>query len=163
MKNIDHMSHVISGYPNYETRGGLIYRRGKSEPRKSSTNPCGYEVITLFEGGRRKSHSVSNLICEAVYGPRPSVNHHCCHNDGDRSNNIPSNLRWATAVENNADKVQHGTWQGGEANGRAIVSEEDVLLIRSDERPYKVIAEQYGIAKVTVSAIRRRLIWSHVV
>lgn len=55
--------------------------------------------------------AVHTLVLEAFAARRPA-GMQCAHNDGDRSNNALSNLRWATPKENNADKRQHGTAGG---------------------------------------------------
>lgn len=51
---------------------------------------------------------VHRLVLEAFVGPCPD-GHECAHQDGDPANNNLSNLRWATKVENQADRRRHGT------------------------------------------------------
>lgn len=44
----------------------------------------------------------------------------------------------------------------------AKVTSEQVLAIRADARPDRIIAKDYGISRPTVSAIQARKAWSHV-
>jgi len=50
----------------------------------------------------------------------------------------------------------------GELHQAAKLTEEDILNIRSDKRPQRVIAKDYGVHQVTISEIKRRKIWAHV-
>lgn len=85
------------------------------------------------------------------------------HLDGDPSNNALANLEWGTAAENAADRVRHGTAPRGAEAGRARLSESDVRSIRSlsATRSQQSIADEFGVAQTTVSAIVRGLIWRH--
>lgn len=49
----------------------------------------------------------------------------------------------------------------GEYNGRAKLTEVDVLSILQDPRPYPVIASEYGIHRESVGNIKRRITWTH--
>ena len=54
------------------------------------------------------------------------------------------------------------TGKRGSFNGRAKITEIDVRIIRTDSRPQIVIAAEYGIAQTTVSGIKLRKLWSHI-
>ncbi len=47
-------------------------------------------------------------MLEAFVGRAPDGTE-ACHNDGDSSNPVLSNLRWDTHAANNLDQVRHGT------------------------------------------------------
>lgn len=51
-----------------------------------------------------KNHYVHRLICEAFHGPCPSDKNTVDHIDRDRTNNHPSNLKWASRTENNLNR-----------------------------------------------------------
>lgn len=75
----------------------------------------GYAIVALSYGdivGRK--HPVHRLVALAFHGQPPNTAHLVAHNDGDPKNNHYSNLRWATHVENYADRVKHGTAKYGE-------------------------------------------------
>jgi len=50
---------------------------------------------------------VHRMICLAFNGA-PGDGLHAAHRDGDKQNNEPSNLYWATVAENNRDVIRHG-------------------------------------------------------
>jgi hypothetical protein len=52
---------------------------------------------------------VHRLVLLAFRGEPPTPHHECAHWNGDPSDNSIGNLRWATKVENHADRWRHGT------------------------------------------------------
>lgn len=92
------------------TSSGVKRRyRGKTLT-PATANKWGHRVVNLCgKGGRvtQKVHQVHTLVLTAFVGPRPE-GMECCHQDGDPSNNILSNLRWDTPSSNNYDTVKHG-------------------------------------------------------
>lgn len=73
--------------------------------------PCGrhgYMAVFLCNApAPTKRYRVHHLVLEAFVGPRPP-GYHGCHNNGERLDNRPENLRWDTVTENNRDIVRHG-------------------------------------------------------
>ena len=115
-----------------------------------------YEVSDM---GRVKS--LHRVVLLAFRGP-PPAGHECAHNDGTRDNNELENLRYATRVENCADKVRHGTHCRGENSGMAKLTREDVFAIRRDKRVSRVIAIDYGVASSAIRRVKNGLRWSSV-
>lgn len=76
------------------------------KPFRSSA--VGYLSVNLRADGRTQMKRIHVAVLEAFIGPRPAgmVG---CHNDGNRDNNMPSNLRWDTPAANITDLVRHGT------------------------------------------------------
>lgn len=64
--------------------------------------------VTLHFAGRQRTRLVHRLVLDAFVGPRPEGTEGC-HWDGDPANNRLDNLRWATHLDNEADKARHGT------------------------------------------------------
>lgn len=106
----------------------------------------------------------SRHICEAVYGPPPTPRHEAAHSCGRGHDGCvnPRHLRWATHVENEADKIVHGTSQHGERNRQAKLSREQVDEVRAlaGAQSQRQIAERYGITQSAVSMIQRGLRWT---
>ena len=130
---------------------------------KQFSNGNGYQGVSLSNlcnGYNPKRLYVHSLVLESFVGPRPN-GHQAAHNDGDRSNNRLSNLRWATVSDNLADKLDHGTHQFGEQNPVAILSEADVLSIR--HRYYRgigaTLAREYGVNPGTIYSIVKKRNW----
>lgn len=115
------------------------------------------------DGRRQYLHAVA---CEMANGPRPvvpGVRIETAHSCGVRSCINPRHLRWATAAENSADKIQHGTTNRGERSASSRLTEHDVRAIRAARkagRPLKTIAAQYGVAISTVANITYRTKWA---
>lgn len=82
--------------------GGSRLARG--QVLRPDVNRQGYLRVRL--AGR--AVSVHSLVAETFIGPRPD-GLQVCHNDGDKNNNTPSNLRYDTASANVRDCVRHGT------------------------------------------------------
>jgi hypothetical protein len=68
-----------------------------------------YQYVRLHGRNRRVHH----LVLEAFIGPRPE-GMETRHIDRNPRNNVLSNLRWGTKLENAADKHRHGTMLRGE-------------------------------------------------
>lgn len=66
-----------------------------------------YATVTLSMHGKQTRRRVHHLVLEAFVGPRPA-GYFACHNDGIRTHNRLSNLRWDTPSANTKDTVRHG-------------------------------------------------------
>jgi uncharacterized protein YjcR len=75
----------------------------------------------------------------------------------------PDHLWLGTDADNVRDRDQKGRRRAfaGEANNMTKLTESEVRAIFSDPRQQREIAEDYGIDKTTVSAIKRRKNWRH--
>lgn len=104
---------MIADAPEYKVsdRGRVM---GKRFGRPLKPGYCrGYARYILCVDGRHINRTAHSLVCEAFNGPRPSPGMHCAHRDGDKSNNTPENLYWATPKENSDDRERHGrTFRG---------------------------------------------------
>jgi hypothetical protein len=65
-------------------------------------------MVALKVDGKSTSFLVHRLMAIAFLG-EPPPGCEVCHNDGDGTNNVLSNIRWGTRSENILDSVQHGT------------------------------------------------------
>jgi hypothetical protein len=79
----------------------------RSRVLKPGVNDRGYLVVILADtfNGRRATKKVHRLVCEAFNGAPPE-GHEVAHNDNDKFNNVPANLRWATHYDNIQDLVR---------------------------------------------------------
>lgn len=135
---------------------------------KVGRTKLGYGQVTLAEP-RRKRY-VHDLVATAFLGSRPT-GADVAHWDNDGMNNCVSNLRWATAVENMADKLRHGTHNRGERSGTHKLSVEQVAEIRARYGPHaryrrgletqRSLAAEYGITWQQVGLIVRGDRWNY--
>lgn len=111
-----------------------------------------------------KTLEVNRLICEGRHGPPPSPEHEAAHEcgNGHLACCNPLHLRWDTHTGNQRDRVAHGTSNRGEQSGLAKLTEDQVRHIRSlrGKMPYRLIAEMFGVAAPTISAICNRYSWA---
>lgn len=138
---------------------------------KQFLDPKGYYTAILQDKAHsRKRHArIHALVLEAFIGPRPS-GYVCRHLDGNRTNNVPSNLAWGTCQENAQDAVKHGTMLGregprGERQGLSKLKAEDIPAIRAryaagERQP--AIARDYEVSQTTISCVVTNRTWWHI-
>ena len=122
-------------------------------------NQDGYGRVGV--GGTK--HLVHRLSYELHVGPIPPnqiIRHTCdvpsCCN--------PEHLIPGSHADNSADRDSRGRAAShkGEDNGRAKLTDTDVIHIRRDTRTHRAIAEEYGISRPAVGMIKRGCTWQHV-
>lgn len=84
-------------------RGSLLLRRGRVVAKYFQPRDDAKRLGTVL---------FHRAVLGAFVGPCPD-GMECCHGDGNPLNNVLSNLRWDTHVENIRDSMRHGTWFGG--------------------------------------------------
>lgn len=176
-----------AGFPDYlvysdgrvtrATAGKCAKRYPAGAVLQGTLNPTGYRVYNLLLDGVMKQVRANRLVLETFCGPPPSPHHEAAHGDGDRLNNALANLRWATRIENEADKLRHGTTARGARHGsktkpetflrgeqlpQSKLRECDVQHIRTSPLTGAALAVELRVSPTLVSAIRRRKAWRHV-
>lgn len=156
--------------------------RVRSEPTASTTsgrqrgrvlsptaNRKGYLVFRVcLSGGVRWQTRVHQVVAAAFIGARPDgmqVN----HKDGDKRNNRPDNLEYATCLDN----IRHCWANGlhtadhcrGTLNNKAKLSEDDVRTIRAiyPAKSLRQLASMFGVSVQNIACIVKRKTWAHVV
>jgi hypothetical protein len=132
------------------------------EPRiiEGWVNSHGRRYVTL----RARSQPVGRVICSAFHGPA-SLKYDAAHYDGDKLNNRPDNLRWATRAENEADKNRHGTRHRGSQLWFSKLTEDGVRAIRSfreSGRSYSWLAAEFQVSMSSIVAVLKGRTWKHV-
>lgn len=130
-----------------------------------TNNPShAYLKCGLILNGKLKRFSVHQLILLAFRGPCPT-GMESAHLNGNAKDNPIENLAYKTKLENEGDKLAHGTRPRGEHGGVSRLTTDEVRLIRSDLRRGITaikLAEQYGVHPSTISQIRHGKTWRHV-
>lgn len=123
-------------------------------------NKKGYARVNI----RGKIYMVNRVIWYLHHGePGDEILHMC---DNPPCGEI-SHLRTGTSAENAADKMAKGRYgpsRAGENNGKAILTESQVAIIKGlkGKIPYKVIAEEYGVSLGCIKLIMCGRNWSNV-
>lgn len=159
----------MTKYSDLQTIDGPFWSkveiRGNDDcwPWVASINRYGY-------GQFSSGHSYSQLKTSKAHrvswtlrnGPIPSSLHvlHKCDNPLCVN---PDHLFLGTPFDNMADKVAKGRQAHlkGTSNGHTKLTEAQVLAIRSDSRPSRPIAAEYGVAYSLISKIKSRRQWAH--
>ena len=124
----------------------------------------GYHMINLVSNGVRKTLLVHRLVAKEFIinkDSKPQVN----HIDGDKLNNKVYNLEWCTGKENviHAYKNNLCSDKKGIGNGRAMLSEKDVLEIRDiKNKRISKISIEYNVSWGCISDIIKRKTWVHI-
>ena len=87
------------------------------------------------------------------------------HKDGVKFYNWVDNLEWCTETENNLHAVALGLSASGEAHYKAVLTEQDIPIIRgliADGVTNADIAKLYRVHRGTISEIKRGNSWKHV-
>lgn len=145
-------------------RCGEIFSLHRNKIMYQSRSFRGYRTVAIS----CKTINVSRVVLITFCGEPPSPKHHAAHRDGNKINNHIDNLYWATARENERDKIKHGTVLHGEKAQFAKLTAEDVKLIRSKYRPAKRIpsnveelATEFRVNQTTINSIVRGHTWKH--
>lgn len=110
-----------------------------------------------FDGSSRNAHHVALLLTT----PQPIGSDHALHSCDNPACVNPSHLRWGTPQDNMTDKVSRNRQLRGEQHRMARLTEENVRAIRTDSRPLRIIAAEYGVTESHVCRIRNRVQWRH--
>lgn len=165
---------VCWGYPDYEISDeGEMRRRVafRSFPagmiKRPMKHPRGYLCFGVSKTRRELAH---RLVALTFIGQPPTDMHEVAHNDGCRTNNRASNLRWALPIENQADRRVHGTHlEGDKAPFRKTDSNavsEIRKLYAAGGVPYRGgavtmqrLADEYGLSVAQISRIVNARQW----
>jgi hypothetical protein len=162
----------VPKFPGYEVsdlgrvrswrRPGRV-RENLARPSRAADNPPyarkqvfskrGYYTVILRRDAKSFLKTVHTLVLSAFVGPRPP-GQQGRHLNGCTKDNALLNLSWGTPSDNQRDKIAHGTYQYGQKNPSAKLSDDRAAAIRSSSAPLKVLSAQYGVRESTISRIR---------
>ena len=157
------------------TEGGAGWRRGESLSwlRTNASyqgddcltwpftrSSSGYGVIVID----RKQRQAHREMCKLAHGHPPTDAHQAAHNCGKGHEGCvnPRHLRWATASENQMDRLAHGTSPRGNGNGKASLTADQVAAIRerlAAGASQAQIAREHGVHLSTIHLIKTGRNW----
>lgn len=113
-----------------------------------------------------KLQYVHRLACAEANGPAPSEDHQAAHScgKGHEACVALAHLSWKTRLENECDKLTHGTIGRGELCGTSKLTEQEVKQIRAlkGSVTQEEIASRFGVKREAISKIHRRETWFHI-
>lgn len=144
-----------------KSKGESCYLR---KPRILLQSKHRYWSVCLYRDAVKRTRLVHQLVVEAFIGPKPFANAVVCHGPGGVDDNSLTNLRYGTQTENLADREAMATVPRGESHGRAVLTAEQVLFIRTEMSrgvSSAVLAKQLGVSRELPWKIHKRLLWKH--
>lgn len=140
----------------------LRWRGSDSRILVQNISKTGYYVVTLFKPGYNRVYKVHRLVAEAFL-PNPSNKRTVNHIDGNKLNNIVSNLEWATDLEN----IRHAFANKlivscvGEKQSATKLKPREVMEIYNSQLPRRVLSKKYNISYTAICNIKNGETWSH--
>ena len=106
----------------------------------------------------------SRLMCQMAHGPAPTPEHEAAHSCGRGGDGCihPKHLSWKTRLDNQRDRIGHGTSNRGSTNGQATLTESEVSKIvarlNAGDRQQS-IADNFGVTQTAISQINLGKKW----
>ena len=145
---------LVKGYD--VTTEGVVFNTVKVKVIKPFITSRGYHYVNLGRDFRVAVHRMVALTYLDNPNGLPQVN----HVDGNKNNNMLSNLEWSTGLSNMRHAAELGLCAGFYGKQKLIASEELDLLIKeklNQKVKQEVIADELGCHRATVSRyIRKR-------
>lgn len=90
----------INGFPNYEVSNtGIVRNKKHNRIKELQIDKHGYNRVDLYSGCKRKTCRVHKLVADAFL-PQDPLRKEINHKDGNKTNNLVSNLERCTKSEN---------------------------------------------------------------
>jgi hypothetical protein len=122
-------------------------------------------AVDLNGYGRFRAHDGAMLAHRFSYefhiGPIPA-GMYACHSCDVPSCCNPAHLFIGTQRDNMRDAVIKGRISSGEHRPLAVLTSDIVQQIKSSSEKQSTLAARYGVHQVTISKIKRGMIWRHI-
>jgi hypothetical protein len=120
----------------------------------------GYEFIRLSLNYKIKKHFVHRIIAQHFI-PNPNGLEQVNHIDGNKRNNVISNLEWCSRQDNMKHAALNNLMQNGSDRPSSKLTEKQAIEIKNSKLSGSELAKIYGVSKNTALLIKRGLKWSY--
>lgn len=124
-------------------------------------NRGGYIFVSLWRDGRRKNFKVHRLVVTSFAGRIPS-GYEVNHIDGNKANNIISNLEVITRSQNIQHAIASKGLYRGENHTQSKLNEDAVRVIRTGGMSVKELAARFDVIPKTIRNVKNGKTWNHV-
>ena len=121
----------------------------------------GYLQVRLSKNGKSKCYLVHRLVMNA-FNPTDNSKFEINHIDGNKDNNIPTNLEWVTPKENVRHAYINGLADNTIGNNKKLNENqvfEIIELSKTGKYTQKEIGGKFGVNRDTVRAILQGKYW----
>lgn len=141
---------------------GMVSEK-KWKPLSAKPNAKGYIPINLRDvGGKCRRTHLHRLVAETHVSPAPFERACVRHLDGNSMNNSSENLAWGTYLDNENDKLAHGTHRSRITNAKMTPEKMIVAKRMRDEgATINAIANEVGVSRPTISRLLSGKTWGH--
>lgn len=149
---------------NYSVSNYGRVRNDKKGTFLSPRNLKGYQRVSLWYNGKAHDHRIHRLVAQAFL-PNPDNKAEVNHINGIRNDNRVSNLEWCTGKENSEHRAKtlfQGDTFKGQNNENSVLTNEDVLNIRTSTLTKTQLAEKYNVSTTQITRIITRKLWTHI-
>lgn len=115
--------------------------------------PSGYLFVNLARDSKRFTYRIADIVLLAFVGPHPK-GLDICHNDGDKTNNHLSNLRYDTHRNNMRDACDQGKKDKKLTRGQVLVIRAE-LAVKDTPEVRKQLAKRYGLSEDYIRQVGR--------
>jgi hypothetical protein len=139
---------------------GNVYSLISERMMKKSVNQQGYYRVGLYSVDcEMVKYSVHRLVACNFISMVPGKNL-VCHKDGNKTNNIVSNLYWGDSQDNWNDTVSQGMSLKGIRHPKNKLSEKQVLEIYNSDMSFRELSILYNVHLSTIGCIKNHRNWS---
>ena len=144
----------VPGWSAYEVSDqGRVRRAGRL--LGGTVDAGGYRRAHLSLPGRVKQKRGFHQLVLVAFRGSPRRGQVARHRNGRSTDNRLTNLRWGTTLENQQDRIRHGTDQRRRC--RPHLSHKTVRAIRESKATWKTLVRRFGVCRTTIWKIRRHL------
>lgn len=151
----------------FVTEEGNVFRNEKQ--LKPSKDTGGYLGVNVSKNGIVKRFMIHRMVGECYLdnvNNLPEIN----HEDGNKSNNRYSNLKWTTSSDNKKHAYNNGLMMApkGEKSKVSKLKNEDVIYIREKYKPRdkqynkEKLSTMFNISQRTINDIISNKTWKHI-
>lgn len=142
---------------------GKVFSKRTNKILKHHVAKSGYCTLATKVNGLNVAFRIHRLVATAFLANpenKPEVN----HLDGNKANNIVSNLEWVTSKENIRHAFATGlkTVYSGIGKWNSKLSEEDVRAIRLSTKSARELSTEYNVHHTQISRVKRRVSYKNV-